>query len=324
MSFSEPISLNITYKTKHYTLSIPPSETWAALQERLYGFTSVPPAFQKLLYKGKKPAVDHDDTIQEAGLKDGAKVMLLGSTEEEVGSLKAAEAEKKRREEIMKQRAAKGPTKVRNTTSATMNNFRFHKLEPLPHLPNPATALAVLKQLSEDPAIAHVMRAHQYSIGLLTELAPHEHPELLGLNQNRGEIIKLRLRTDAYDGFRSYKEIRRVLCHELTHCVWGDHDDNFKSLNSQLNREVAEFERAALEGSHTLGGGSGMYEVEADAHGLISGSYVLGGGSTTTPDSSEERRRRVLEAAAARLRREEEEIEGMCGSAGPQATSSAK
>jgi hypothetical protein len=36
----------------------------------------------------------------------------------------------------------------------------------------------------------------------------------------------LRLRTDAYDGFRLYSEVRRVLCHELTHNVWGDHDDN--------------------------------------------------------------------------------------------------
>jgi len=85
---------------------------------------------------------------------------------------------------------------------------------------------------------------------------------------------------------------------------------------------VAEFERAAVEGAHTVGGGSGVYDVEAEAQGLVSGSYVLGGSSESAPDSAEERRRRVLEAAAARLRREEEEIEGMCGSAGPQANSS--
>lgn len=70
------------------------------------------------------------------------------------------------------------------------------------------------------------MQTHQFSVGLLTELAPHEHPELLGLNENRGEKIKLRLRTDKYDGFRLYSDVRRVLCHELTHNVWGDHDEN--------------------------------------------------------------------------------------------------
>ena len=70
------------------------------------------------------------------------------------------------------------------------------------------------------------MQRHKFSVGLLTELAPHEHPELLGLNENGGQAIKLRLRTNKYDGFRLYSEVRRVLCHELTHNVWGDHDDN--------------------------------------------------------------------------------------------------
>ena len=70
------------------------------------------------------------------------------------------------------------------------------------------------------------MAQHKFSVGLLTELAPHEHPELLGLNKNAGQEILLRLRTDRYDGFRVYSDVRRVLCHELTHNVWGDHDDN--------------------------------------------------------------------------------------------------
>ena len=73
------------------------------------------------------------------------------------------------------------------------------------------------------------MRVHEFAVGLLTELAPHEHPNLLGLNQNAGQIINLRLRTDAYDGFRTYKDVRRVLCHELSHCIWIDHDDNVSS-----------------------------------------------------------------------------------------------
>ncbi len=41
-------------------------------------------------------------------------------------------------------------------------------------------------------------------------------------------------------GFRKYESIRMTLCHELTHNVWGDHDNNFKALCSQLNREVDE------------------------------------------------------------------------------------
>ena len=70
------------------------------------------------------------------------------------------------------------------------------------------------------------MNLHRFSVGLLTELAPHEDPGLLGLNVNQGQVIKLRIRTDMYDGFRNYRDIRRVLCHELSHNVWGDHDNN--------------------------------------------------------------------------------------------------
>ena len=72
------------------------------------------------------------------------------------------------------------------------------------------------------------MQKHQFSVGTLTELAPHEDPTLLGLNVNAGQAIKLRLRTNDYEGFRTYKEVRRVLCHELAHNVWGDHDNNVR------------------------------------------------------------------------------------------------
>ncbi|KAJ2929671.1 hypothetical protein H1R20_g7430, partial [Candolleomyces eurysporus] len=181
-------------------------------------------------------------------------------------------------------------------------------------------AKATLERLAADPAIRHVMQKHQFSVGVLTELAPHEQPHLLGLNVNAGQAIKLRIYTDRYDGFRNYKEIRRVLCHELTHNVWGDHDNNFKELNSQLNREVAEYERAAIEGAHSLSGqpsSSGGYsgnpsELESEAQ-----IHVLGGSGASVSglqsESPEDRRRRVLEATMNRLRKEEEEIEHSCG-----------
>lgn len=70
------------------------------------------------------------------------------------------------------------------------------------------------------------LQKHQFSVGILTELAPHEQPHLLGLNVNHGQSIKLRIRTDDYNGFRLYSDVRRVLCHELSHNVWGEHDEN--------------------------------------------------------------------------------------------------
>ena len=99
----------------------------------------------------------------------------------------------------------------------------------------------------------------------------------------------------------------------------------FKKLNSQLNREVAEFERAAVDGSHSLNDQGAVYEpeLEVEAHArLVAGSYVLGGtySTTMTTDSREERRRRILEATTSRLRQEEQVIEEMCGSVGPATT----
>lgn len=140
------------------------------------------------------------------------------------------EDEQRRREHIMAERAKKGTPKVRSTASSSSSDhqYRFHLLIPLPHLPNPASALSLLERLAADPAIVHVMRTHRFAVGVLTELAPHEHPELLGLNVNAGQEIKLRLRTNAYDGFRSYREVRRVLCHELAHNRWGGHDNNVR------------------------------------------------------------------------------------------------
>ena len=116
------------------------------------------------------------------------------------------------------------------------SQYTFHEIEPLAHLPNPAAARELLTRLANDPAIKHVMRKHQFAVGLLTELAPHEQPHLLGLNVNAGQAIKLRLRTDRYDGFRTYKDVRRVLCHELTHNVWGDHDNNVSSVGMRAIR----------------------------------------------------------------------------------------
>lgn len=87
-------------------------------------------------------------------------------------------------------------------------------------------------------------------------------------------------------------------------------------MNSQLNREVAEFERAQSEGTHYLSGGGDVYEpsseLEAEAH-----THILGGGNASVrvalDESREDRRRKVLQATIDRLRKEEEDIEDSCG-----------
>jgi len=324
---AESVKLSITYRGTHHLVSVPPSSPLSALQAQLEALTSVPPSLQKLLYKGKKTTSKSQDedvvTVGEAGLRDGMKVQLLGATLEELGGMKAAESAQRKRENILRERTTKPQVKVRSTgppPGQAPTQYRFHRLVPLPHLPNPPAALALLTKLSEDPAIRHVMQKHHFSVDVLTELAPHEHPDLLGLNVTDGQsiTIKLRLRTNGYDGFRMYKEVRRVLCHELAHNVWHDHSEDFKELNSKLNREVVEFELAAAKGTHYLSDlGIEAYDPSESSSKAFSGVHVLGGGSLVTGsqnESPEERRQRILNATMSRLQKQDDELEHQCGS----------
>lgn len=68
------------------------------------------------------------------------------------------------------------------------------------------------------------MARYQWRVGLLSELPPQGKVGIspvcvLGLNVNRGQEIKLRLRTDDLRGFRKYDKIRETLIHELAHMV---------------------------------------------------------------------------------------------------------
>lgn len=320
----EDIKLNITFRGTSHTISVPNDAPVSAIHARLEALTSVPSSLQKLIYKGKKIQPRQDDsepepTIAEAGLRDGIKVQMLGSTAEELKQLNAADSAHQKKERILRERALKPQVKLRSTgsSSTSSHQYRFHRIEPLAHLPRPETATECLTTLSEDPAVLHVMQKHQFSVGLLTELAPHEHPGLLGLNVGSGATIKLRIRLDTYDGFRPYLEVRRVLCHELTHNVWGEHNNDFKELNSQLNREVAEFEAATAGGTHHLSDLRDTYQSSSneEAEALI---HVLGGTGLGGNDTIEDRRKRALEAATVRLKNEEEELERSCGTSGPQ------
>jgi len=112
---SSPISLTVSFRGKPHVLSLLPDATLAALHSRLEELTEVPPHLQKLLYKGKKALGETDAgeiTLVQAGLKDGTKVQMLGTTTKDLDGMKAVENENQRRERIMRERALKAPVKV--------------------------------------------------------------------------------------------------------------------------------------------------------------------------------------------------------------------
>ena len=113
----------------------------------------------------------------------------------------------------------------------------------------------------------------------------------LGLNRNKGEVIELRLRTDAGDGYRDYRTVRRTLCHELAHNVFGEHDGRFWELCGRIEREVERDDWRGAGGGGGGGrsvGGQVYYEPMGgegegggemvDEGGWGGGEYVLGGG----------------------------------------------
>ncbi|KAK1754621.1 WLM-domain-containing protein [Echria macrotheca] len=193
-----------------------------------------------------------------------------------------------------------------NSRQLAHDAYTFQTIRPLSYLPNPERSTQYLERLKADPGIKAAMRKHKFSVGLLTEMDPSQFTEhhgdggttrILGRNRNFGEVIELRLRTDAYDGYRDYKTIRKTLCHELAHNVHGDHDRDFWDLCHQIEREVhaADWKKSG----RTVGEEEYRFVVDdthEDAGGWVGGEYTLGGGGQG--DSAGLSRREILARAA--------------------------
>lgn len=155
------------------------------------------------------------------------------------------------------------------------------------------------------------MAAQRFTVGLLTEMDPAAHTthdgRTLGLNRNKGEVIELRLRTDAYDGYRDYKTIRKTLCHELAHNVWGEHDARFWKLCREIEDQVEREDWGAAE---TLGAeyAPGPEDEVCDHGGWEGGEYVLGVGERQGSDTGDGRalsqRKVMARAADARIKKQ--------------------
>lgn len=121
----------------------------------------------------------------------------------------------------------------------THAKYTFHDIETLPGFADRQEAHKLLQRLARDVGISAILVKHQWSIGVLAEMSPAER-HILGYNQNKGQRIALRLRTDDLRSFRPYDLLRKVLLHELVHMVWSEHDANFHQLHRQLNKEVGK------------------------------------------------------------------------------------
>jgi hypothetical protein len=324
---SENLSIHFTHHGATHSLSFPSDSTIKDLSDEIEFSLHVPTSNQKFMISklGLLKPPFKDPNLSLSSLLD-KKISLLGATVAEVNSLSNAAADAASR--ASRSRTQKPKVQAYKTHDWKKEQeeaqYTFTTLRPLPYLPNPERSLAFLQRLKDDPGVKASMRKHKWTVPLLTEMNPIEHTQsnhegtsrTLGLNRNAGEVIELRLRTDAYDGYRDYKTIRKTLCHEMAHNVFGPHDRNFWELCKQVEREV---EGADWKSGGNITGDGDYYggEDEVDDHGgWEGGEFVLGTGSSpgstgaSTPSQGLSRREILARAADERIRRMREQQGG--------------
>ncbi|KAM0351625.1 hypothetical protein ACHAPU_002635 [Fusarium lateritium] len=315
------LTLSITHRKITYELTFPEDATVTDLFNEIEASLDVPVANQKIIAP-KTPLLKAPFKNPDMPLLDlkGKALTLMGSPAAEIQQVQdMAERVAKRNAARMAHRS-----KARHAAPTRRNpqesQYTFLQVRPLQVLPNPERSQKLLLRLKEDPGIRAAMTKHKFAVGLLTEMEPLSHTQTshegtsrtLGLNRNQGEVIELRLRTDAYDGYRDYKTIRKTLCHELAHNVHSPHDRNFWDLCHQIEREVDAADWKS--GGNTVGETSryaisGNDEDEEDYPedfgGWTGGEFVLGG-VKSNPTAGMSRREVLAQAALERQRKEVE------------------
>mgnify|MGYP002757513117 FL=1 len=306
------LRIAISYRSQTYPITLEDASTVSTFQDLIFDTVGVRPVNQKILVPPKarqllqtlRAGTTTQATIRDVGLSDCMQITVIGAPDNEI---KEVQAEEEKWDKARAKRRQLHPSLLKNATpqkrSMVVPESVLGKIVVHPSVPssNPwyAEIFSYLNRLASDPAILHVCHLHGYKVGTLTELLPHEHPELLGLNINMGDTILLRIRTDAADGLRDYKTTRRVLIHELCHIEIAGHPPEFNALNSQLNREVEAFEHNRILGTHRLSKGP-VYEPANTV-------------SVDADEEREERRRKILAATEKRLADIDQNIQSQCG-----------
>ncbi|KAI0006677.1 WLM domain-containing protein [Xylariaceae sp. FL0662B] len=309
---AEGITISFTHHGKAYGFEMGVDATVTDLTNEIQNKLFIPVDNQKLMIPqlGLLKAPFGDRPLADL---QNRKITLIGTSSQEIASLASASQAAASRQAHLAA-ARRNPPQARSRRDPARaqadSTYTFGALRALPNLPNPQRSLTFLERLRADPGIRAAMRAHRFAVGLLTEMDPLAYTEashegttrILGLNRNRGEVIELRLRTDAYDGYRDYKTIRNTLCHELAHNVHGPHDRQFWDLCHQIEREVAKADWKS--GGRSVGEAE-FYEpseeIAYDHGGWTGGEFVLGGGGPlagTIADGGALSRREIIARAA--------------------------
>ncbi|KAH8596760.1 zinc ion binding protein-like protein [Bisporella sp. PMI_857] len=148
----------------------------------------------------------------------------------------------------------------------------------LQRLPREKEALHALKKIAS--LVKPIMRARGWKVGTLAEFYP-DQTNLLGLNENRGQRILLRLRyAGDQNQFLPLEQVVDTMLHELSHNVHGPHDAKFHALWEQLRSEY-----------------EGLLAKGYTGEGFLSQGHRLGGRTVPRDEA-----RRIARAAAEKRR----------------------
>ncbi|CAO1624691.1 unnamed protein product [Jaminaea pallidilutea] len=137
----------------------------------------------------------------------------------------------------------------RNNARRLHGNARIAEYRAMADLPRASEALAMLRRIGA--IVKPIMLKHNWHVGKLTEFSgfSKNHGEVLGMNQNRGQVVFLRLRQKAagsqqlIDAFLPEDDVVYTMLHELTHNVRGPHDDEFFRILKGLEEDWYELRR---------------------------------------------------------------------------------
>ncbi|KAH6592472.1 hypothetical protein BASA50_008088 [Batrachochytrium salamandrivorans] len=117
------------------------------------------------------------------------------------------------------------------------------QLRPLKRRDNVSVAQELLERIAAH--VKPIIKSRHFRVGSLEEFYP-TNPGLLGLNVNRGQVIRIRLRSAADDNrFLEFNDLIGTMLHELTHNVHGPHDAVFYKYLDEL---FSEYENAMDNG----------------------------------------------------------------------------
>ncbi|ETN06654.1 hypothetical protein PPTG_12717 [Phytophthora nicotianae INRA-310] len=307
-------TLSVNYKGQTYALSFPDesSPTIAELQAQIELVVGVQKDAQRLFQKRRR--VDCSDELKLLrDVCDEATPLLLmvGASTAQIEGMKATQTAVEREMKIRESRRVVDISKRNQgiqARDAVSTNYRFHAIEPLKNFADKDKAQEILERLANDRGILAVMAKHKYvffnshciywtiwdadivdgrwSVGVLAEMPPDgkvgvDPVCVLGLNQNKGQKILLRLRTDDLLGFRKFLSIKKVLFHELSHNVHSEHDNKFYQLMRQVEKECNELDWTNSGGAAVGGSPAALHDDDSTSSNVSSG-HRLGGGSAGT------------------------------------------